>query len=134
MVFGERLRQLREGKYTQEDLADMLNVNNNTISKWENGTQEPRAKRVTEIARILGTTTAYLLGDTDEMKEKETEESEEKSGTSEVFDKLPLKKSAQSLVYERNGERLELPPTEESYAIFREIAMKIADRETKRIA
>ena len=134
MVFGERLRQLREGRYTQEDLADILKVNNNTISKWENGTQEPRAKRVTEIARILGTTTAYLLGDTDEMKEKETEKTEEKSGTSEIFDKLPLKESAQSLIYERNGERLELPPTEESYAIFREIAMKIAGREIAGVA
>ena len=34
-----------------------------------------------------------------------------------------------ALVYERNGERMELPPTEESYAIFKEIARMIAGRE-----
>ena len=65
MAFGERLKGLREGKFSQEQLADLLHVHNNTISKWENGAQEPRTKRVTELARILGTTTAYLLGTSD---------------------------------------------------------------------
>ena len=65
MTFGERLKRLREGRYSQEELAEMLNVHSVTISKWENGVQEPRAKKVAELARILGTTTAYLLGDTD---------------------------------------------------------------------
>ena len=120
MVFGERLKHLREGRYTQEDLADILKVNNNTISKWENGSQEPRAKKVAELARILGTTPAYLLGDTDDPGKE-----------SELPKVLPeIKSGGKSLVYERNGERLELPPTEESYAIFREIARMIAGRET----
>ncbi len=65
MILGERLKQLREHKYSQEELAELLNVHNNTISKWENGTQEPRMKYVKEMARLLGTTSAYLLGDTD---------------------------------------------------------------------
>lgn len=127
MIFGERLRKLREGKYTQEELAEKMNVHNITISKWENGLQSPHSNRISELARILGTTPAYLLGDTDEMK---TEKTESESETAQVSDKLHLVKSGQSLVYERNGERLELPPTEESYAIFREIARMIAGRET----
>ncbi len=127
MIFGERLRKLREGKYTQEELAEKMNVHNITISKWENGLQSPHSNRISELARILGTTPAYLLGDTDEMK---TEKTESESETAKVSDKLHLVKSGQSLIYERNGERLELPPTEESYAIFREIARMIAGRET----
>lgn len=59
MLLGERLRRLREGKYSQEDIASMLNVHNNTISKWENGMQEPRAKRIAELAKILGTTIVF---------------------------------------------------------------------------
>ena len=125
MVFGERLRQLREGKYSQEELADILNVNNNTISKWENGTQEPRAKMVSELARILGTTSAHLMGDTDspEAPAQNTPD----FLTAESPERLRL--SGDSLIYERNGERMELPPTEESYAIFRDIALRIAGRE-----
>lgn len=64
MSFGERLKQLREGKYSQEELASMLNVHSVTISKWENDVQEPRANKIAELAHILGTTSAYLLGDT----------------------------------------------------------------------
>lgn len=66
MIFGERLKKLREKRYSQEQLADLLHVHNNTISKWENGNQEPRTKRVTQLAQILGTTAAYLLGETDD--------------------------------------------------------------------
>ena len=120
MTFGERLRQLREGKYSQEELAGELNVNNNTISKWENDTQEPRAKRVAELARILGTTPAYLLGDTDNPRKEDNNKLENKS---------QIVETGHSLVYERNGERMELPPTEQSYAIFRELALKMATRE-----
>ena len=65
MFVGERLKKLREREYSQEDLADILKVSNVTISKWENGSQEPRANRVAELARVLGTTPDYLMGYTD---------------------------------------------------------------------
>ena len=111
MTFGERLRRLREGKYSQEELAEMLNVNNNTISKWETGAQEPRAKKVAELAQILGTTPSYLLGDT------------ETSAESEPIGGIIIRNRQQSnhessentgmLVYETaNGNRFEAPPTE----------------------
>ncbi len=66
MTFGERLRRLREGRYSQEELANMLGVHSVTISKWETMGREPNAKNVEGLAQILGTTTAYLLGDTDD--------------------------------------------------------------------
>ena len=120
MVFGERLKHLREGRYTQEELAEKMNVHSITISKWETGAQTPHGSRISELARVLGTTPAYLLGDTDDPGKE-----------SELPKVLPeIKSGGKSLVYERNGERLELPPTEESYAIFREIARMIAGRET----
>ena len=120
MIFGERLRKLREGKYTQEELAEKMNVHNITISKWENGVQTPHSSRIAELAQILGTTPGYLLGNTD-SSESEAESPKVLSA---------VKDTGKTLVYERNGERLELPPTEESYAIFREIARMIAGRET----
>ena len=124
MGIGERLRKLREGKYTQEELAEKMNVHSITISKWETGAQIPHGSRISELARVLGTTPAYLLGDTDNPgKEAEASSSQPE-----------LKTAGKALVYERNGERLELPPTEESYAIFREIARMIAGRETSNVA
>lgn len=120
MLYGERVRQLREGKYSQEELAEMLNVNNNTISKWETGTQEPRARKVAELARILETNPSYLLGESDDPSAEMQNESVPVSPA--------IREAAHTLVYERNGERLELPPTPESYAIMRELALRIASR------
>ncbi len=116
MILGERLRKLREKKYTQEELAEKMNVHSVTISKWETGAQTPHSGRVKELAQILGTSPSYLLGNTDDPDANASEPEK--------------KKQVNALVYERNGERLELPPTEESYAIFREIARMIAGRET----
>ena len=65
MNFCKRLRQMREKRYSQEEIAEKVNVSTLTISRWENGLQKPRPKKVAELARILGTTPEYLLGDTD---------------------------------------------------------------------
>ncbi len=38
MLLGDKLSKLRkENNYTQEQLADMLEVSRQAISKWENG-------------------------------------------------------------------------------------------------
>lgn len=115
MIFGERLKQLREGKFSQEELAEMLNVHNNTISKWENGTQEPRTKRVGELAHILGTSTAYLLGETDNPAAND-EEVLPNPSISRTRQKSSKEHSLNygMLVYEnKEGERFEAPATEE---------------------
>lgn len=114
------MRRLREGKYSQEELAFKMNVHTNTISKWENGAQAPHSKRVSELARILGTTTEYLLGDTESPYPPASP--------------IGVKKENNSLVYEKNGERLELPATPEGYAIIREIARMIAGRDGATVA
>ena len=49
MDFGERLKKLRKGKYSQEELAALLKIHANTISKWESGAMEPRSKRVKQL-------------------------------------------------------------------------------------
>ena len=125
MVLGERLKKLREEKkYSQEDLAELLNVHNNTVSKWENGTQEPRAKRINEIAKILCTTSAYLLGDTDNKNSIEqpaqrenplNELSDNERNSKILHQSSKSEKSINNgmLVYvTKSGDRFEAPPTE----------------------
>ena len=121
MVFGERLRQLREGRYTQEDLADILKVNNNTISKWENGSQEPRAKKVAELARILGTTPAYLLGDTDNPQ------AESESPKVSIKEQTQERNTNMAIFTTKDGARFEVPATPEGYAYLEKVfAMSLA--------
>lgn len=117
MIFGERLKQLRHKKYSQEELADLLNVHNNTISRWENGEQEPRMKVLKKLAEILGTTTAYLVGDTDNpssAKQLMLPIEEKSADRTRQHSKKGRSLSHEMLVYEtKDGERFEAPPTEE---------------------
>lgn len=41
---------------TQQDLADELNVDRTTVSKWESGKAMPKAKMMPFIAKAVGTT------------------------------------------------------------------------------
>lgn len=121
MIIGERLKQLREGKYSQEDLASMLNVHNNTISKWENGTQEPRAKRVAELAKILGTTSAYLLGDTDNPLQEFPDMKQ-----SSMSKQAPYSPDTENgvLIYEaKDGQRFIVPSTDEGMKYLERILL-----------
>ena len=66
MTFGERLRKSRKGRLNQEELASLIGVHTNTISRWENGSRSPDTDMLQKLAQALDTTTGYLLGETDE--------------------------------------------------------------------
>lgn len=61
--FGERLRQLRQarGVGTQGELAQVLGVTQQTVSRWEAGTSRPRADEVPPIAAVLRSDSQQLL-------------------------------------------------------------------------
>lgn len=49
------LKNLREKvNITQKDLAEQLNVDASTVTKWETGAAMPRADKLPELAKILG--------------------------------------------------------------------------------
>ena len=49
--------------WSQEDLADKLNVSRQAISRWENGTALPDAQNILQISKLFHVTTDYLLND-----------------------------------------------------------------------
>lgn len=52
--FSEKLYELRKEKgFSQEELADKLNVARQTISKWENGTTTPDTNNLIELSNIF---------------------------------------------------------------------------------
>lgn len=60
--FGNFLYSLRKGKgMTQQELADMLNVTNKAISKWETGEAFPETAQLVPLATIFGVTVDELL-------------------------------------------------------------------------
>ncbi|MBQ8540846.1 MAG: helix-turn-helix transcriptional regulator [Clostridia bacterium] len=62
MTFGTKLQNLRKEKnMSQEDLANLLNVSRQAISKWELDQSLPDTTNIIAISKIFGVTTDYLL-------------------------------------------------------------------------
>ena len=61
-VQGETIRRLREQhKMTQRELAELLNVSDKTVSKWETGRGLPDIGVISELAAALHVSVAELL-------------------------------------------------------------------------
>ncbi len=64
-----RLKELRaKFNMTQKDLAEQLDMSQQAIAKWENGTAEPTVKILRELAVIFGISVDDLLGDSKTVK------------------------------------------------------------------
>ena len=62
-MLSDNIRTLRKNRgFTQEDLANRLDVTRQTISKWEKGISVPDAEMVSKLAEELETNVGELLG------------------------------------------------------------------------
>ena len=62
-TMGQIIRQLRlERGMTQEELAEILGVTFQAVSKWENDTGMPDISQVVPLAHVFGVSTDMLFG------------------------------------------------------------------------
>ncbi len=65
-VFSKNLKELRlEKKLTQKQLAQKLNVTEDSIGYWERGKSEPSISQIIQLSDIFEVTTDFLLGKTE---------------------------------------------------------------------
>ena len=65
-MFTKRLKKLRkEAGLTQKEIAQQMQVAQNSYSNWEKGIRKPIRPTIDKLAEVLNTSTAYLLGETD---------------------------------------------------------------------
>lgn len=73
MKLAEKLFELRKEKgWSQEKLAEQINVSRQSISKWESGQVLPEIEKIIELSKTFQVTTDYLL--LDENSEKGSSE------------------------------------------------------------
>ena len=64
MQLSDKIIQLRKANgWSQEDLAERLNVSRQAISRWEGETAQPDAANILQLSKLFGVTTDYLLND-----------------------------------------------------------------------
>jgi len=63
MTVGNNIKKAR-GNMKQAELAEILDVDISTVSRWENDKNVPNSKMLKKIADALKTSTNFLLADT----------------------------------------------------------------------
>jgi len=74
MTIGERLLKLRKEKnISQEDLANVLDISRQTVSKWETDQSLPDSDKIVPLCEYFGITTDELLTGNHNIKEAKKE-------------------------------------------------------------
>lgn len=77
MALGDKLSKLRkENNYTQEQLAEVLGVSRQAISKWESGVTYPETDKLIRISELFDCSLDYLLKDVEEAECSQQADSE----------------------------------------------------------
>ena len=64
MILADKIIDLRKKNgWSQEELAEMLGVSRQSVSKWEGAQSVPDMARIVRMSEIFGVTTDYLLKD-----------------------------------------------------------------------
>ena len=64
MILADKIIRLRKRNgWSQEELAEKMNVSRQSVSKWESAQSVPDLARVLQLSAIFGVTTDYLLKD-----------------------------------------------------------------------
>ena len=64
MTFSDKLIALRRrAGWSQEELAERLNVSRQSVSKWESAQSMPDIDKIVQLSSLFGVTTDYLLKD-----------------------------------------------------------------------
>lgn len=64
MTLPDKIVELRKRNgWSQEDLAEKINVSRQAISRWEGGNALPDASNILQLSKLFGVTTDYLLNE-----------------------------------------------------------------------
>ena len=70
MILADKIIRLRKKNgWSQEDLADKMNVSRQAVSKWESAGAIPDLEKILQLSFLFGVTTDYLLKDEIEDEE-----------------------------------------------------------------
>ena len=79
MNIGEKIYNLRKKKnLSQEDLANILNVSRQTISKWETGESNPDIDKIVPLCNFFEISTDEFLKGRDIVYEKKLDKEKRK--------------------------------------------------------
>ncbi|MBQ7219755.1 MAG: helix-turn-helix transcriptional regulator [Synergistaceae bacterium] len=118
MALAANLRhQRKKAGLTQIELAEKLGVSIATLRRWEAGETAPTGTRIIELANILHISPEEIVNEGDKYE----------MNKASVL--LPAHEASNGmLVFEGEGTRIELPPTERGYELFQQLVENLIHR------
>lgn len=100
MKFDENLRAFRKQKeFSQEYLAEKMNVSRQTVSKWENGTAMPDLKKLTDLASLFDVSMDELLGTSAPDYKTSVPDNTELENLKQAFDEYKIKNKKTTIIF-----------------------------------
>lgn len=101
MILAEKIMQLRKKSgWSQEELADRMNVSRQSVSKWESAQSVPDLDKILQLSAIFSVSTDYLLKD--DMEEEEYTYDMESESTGEPLRKVSMEEANAFLQVKEN--------------------------------
>lgn len=94
MFSGYKITELRKSKgWSQEELAERVNVTRQSVSKWESGQSVPDLDKIIQLSRIFEVSCDYLLKGEEREQTEEFKEDVRRVSGEEAAEFLEIKKS-----------------------------------------
>ncbi len=75
MILADKIIRLRKKNgWSQEELAEKMNVSRQAVSKWEGAQSTPDLEKILQMSNLFGVTTDYLIKDEIEDEENSEED------------------------------------------------------------
>ena len=118
MALASNLRhQRKKAGLTQIELADKLGVSIATLRRWESGETAPTGTRIIELANLLKVSPDEIITDNGNYE------------MNKATVLMPAHEASNGmLVFEGEGTRIELPPTERGYELFNKLIENLIER------
>ena len=96
MILADKIiNERKKNGWSQEELADMLGVSRQSVSKWEGAQSVPDLQKIIKLAEIFGVSTDYLLKDEMEPEQRETADIYEKTDSFSTLRKVSMEEASE---------------------------------------
>ena len=107
---------------TQIEMAERMGISIATLRRWEAGETSPNGTKISEIAEFLGITPEDIVS-------REDNAAQDKNNFPQS--KQKIENNIGMLVFEGEGTRIELPPSEKGYELFNKLISNLIEKKSK---
>ena len=94
MILADKIiNERKKNGWSQEELAEMLDVSRQSVSKWEGAQSVPDLQKILKMAEIFGVSTDYLLKD--EMEPEDTEVNYERGSSDSSVRRVSMEEATE---------------------------------------